>query len=114
MAKLLAEPECEVVCEAENGQQAVEAAERLCPDLLLMDVSMPVMGGFEAVRLLRQRMPELRIILTSQHAQRVYIDEALKLGVKGYVLKRASVDELPLAIREVLAGRLFRSPSVPL
>jgi DNA-binding NarL/FixJ family response regulator len=113
MFKLLAEAECEVVGEAENGQEAVDAAERLHPDLLLMDVSMPGMGGFAAARLLRERMPELRIILASQHRQRVYADEALSLGIKGYVFKENASVELPLALREVLAGRLFRSPQIP-
>ena len=113
MFKLLAEAECEVVGEAENGQEAVDAAEQLRPDLLILDVSMPVMNGFEAARLLRERMPELRVILTSQHAQRVYADEAFRLGVNGYVLKGAATTEVPLAIREVLAGRVFCSPSIP-
>ena len=58
MLKLLAEAECDIVGEAQNGQEAVDAAEQLRPDLLLMDVSMPVMGGLEAARLLRERLPE--------------------------------------------------------
>jgi DNA-binding NarL/FixJ family response regulator len=123
MFKLLAEAECEVVGEAENGQEAVEAAERLSPDLLLMDVSMPVMGGFEAARLLRERLPELCIILMSQHAQRAYADEALRLGVKGYVLKEASTRSaagpprsarrsfIPLLPHSCVAGENGYSPS---
>ncbi len=114
MFKLLTEAECEIVGEAENGQQAIEAAEQLRPDILVMDVSMPGIDGFQAARLLRERTPELSIILASQHAQRAYADEALKLGIKGYVLKQAAATELRIAIREVLAGRLFRSPRVPL
>ncbi len=71
------------------------------------------MGGFAAARILRERLPELRIILASQHKQRLYTDEAFSLGIKGYVLKGNAAVELPLALREVLTGRLFCSPSIP-
>jgi DNA-binding NarL/FixJ family response regulator len=112
MFKLLTEGECEVVGEVESGQEAIDAAEQLHPDVLVMDVSMPGMNGFQAARLLRERAPSLNIILASQHAQRAYADEAIGLGIKGYVLKAAAGTELSIAIREVLAGRVFRSPRV--
>ena len=113
MLKLLAEAESEIVGQVENGQQALEAAEQLCPDLVLLDMSMPGMSGFQAARILKERMPELSIIFASQHAQRTYVDEAFNLGVKGFVLKEAAAVELPVAIREVRAGRVFCSPRIP-
>jgi DNA-binding NarL/FixJ family response regulator len=114
MFKLLTETECEVVGEAESGPEVIDAAEHLHPDVLVMDISMPGMSGLQAARLLRKRTPELSIILASQHSEKAYADEALGLGIKGYVLKAAAGTELSTAIREVLAGRVFRSPRVPL
>lgn len=112
MFKLLTEADCEVVGEVENGEEAVDAAQRLHPDLLLIDVSMPGMDGFEAIRLLRDLMPELPIILASGHVQGSYADKAFHLGVKAYTLKQSAPVELPVAIREVLAGRSFCSPQI--
>jgi DNA-binding NarL/FixJ family response regulator len=114
MFRMLAAAECEIVGEAETGQAALKAVTDLNPDVLLLDISMPGVGGFEVARILRHRTPELKIILASEHTQRVYVEEAFKIGVKGYVLKGAAVSDLPLAIREVLAGRAFRSPRIPL
>ena len=112
MFKLLTEADCDIVGEVENGQEAIAAAEQLRPDLLVMDISMPGMSGLQAARLLSERTPELNIILASQHSERAYADEALSHGAKGYVLKAAASAELSGAIREVLAGRVFRSPRV--
>lgn len=114
MFKLLTEADCDIVGEAESGPEAIAAAEQLRPDLLVMDISMPGMSGLQAARLLRERTPELNIILASQHSEKVYADEALSHGIKGYVLKAAASAELSVAIREVLAGRVFRSPRVRL
>src|SRR5687768_15006847 len=84
LLKALTKPDCDIVGEAENGQEAILAAQELLPDVLIMDVSMPVMNGFEATRILKKTMPELRIILTSQHDEQVYVDEAFRLGINGY------------------------------
>jgi CheY-like chemotaxis protein len=104
-----AEPECIIVAEAGNGLEAVEAAERHRPDLAILDVSMPVMGGIEAARLLRERLPSVRIIFASQHTGREYVEEAFRAGAQGYIVKQAAATEVAKAIREVLAGRQFRS-----
>ena len=112
--KLLTEAECEVVGEVESGKEAIVAAEQLRPDVLVMDISMPGMSGLQAARFLRERTPELNIILASQHSEKAYADETLSHGVQGYVLKAAAAAELSVAIREVLAGRVFRSPRVRL
>lgn len=102
----------EVVGEAENGQQAVAAAEKLLPDLILLDVSMPVMNGFEAARLLRKRLPDLQIIFISAHVDRAYADEAFQIGAQGYVVKRALATELAEALRAVQANQTFHSPLI--
>jgi PAS domain S-box-containing protein len=106
-----AEAECEVVAEASNGMEAVEAAERFQPDLAILDVSMPGMGGIEAARCLRERLPKVRIIFASQHTAREYVEEAFRAGGHGYIVKQAAPVEVGEAIREVLAGRQFRSPA---
>ena len=104
----------EVMGEAADGRTGVNAAERLQPDVLLLDVSMPVMGGFEAAHQLHESMPELAIIFVSQYANRAYVDEAFRCGAKGYVLKGAAATELPHAIHAVMADHLFRSPRLKL
>ena len=102
----------DVLAEADNGRGAIEEAERHRPQLMLLDVSMPVMGGFPAVRYLREHIPELRIILVSQHNQKVYADEAMQLGAKGYVVKAAVATELGPAIHTVMNGGTFVSSRI--
>ena len=99
----------EVVGEAENGLEAVEAAEHLRPDIVLLDISMPVMGGLPAARRMKSSLPEVRIIFVSHHPEPAYIKEAFSSGANGYVLKRLVVSDLEPAIQEVAAGRNFRS-----
>ncbi|HYO82311.1 MAG TPA: response regulator transcription factor [Bryobacteraceae bacterium] len=97
---------------AENGHEAIEATERLRPDVLILDISMPVMGGIEAARAARERLPELPIIMTSQHSHRAYVHEALSMGIRGYVLKGSVGSDLTAAIRDVLSGNLYCSPGI--
>lgn len=101
-----------VVGEAEDGCAGVDAAENLRPDLVLLDVSMPIMGGFPAARLLNTQMPELPIIFVTQHDEQSYVDEAFRCGAKGYVIKQAAMTELPSAIRTVMTGQVFCSPLI--
>ncbi len=110
MLRRTVEGDSEIVGEASDGQEAVAAAERLRPDLVLLDISMPIMSGFEAARQIRERLPGLPIVFVSQHAETAYVDEAFDAGARGYVLKRALLSELREAVREVLAGRAYRSP----
>jgi CheY-like chemotaxis protein len=112
MLRRFLEPEYIVVGEAANGREAIEAAEQLRPDIALLDISMPVMGGFEAARVLRERLPETRIIFISQHADPNYAEEAFRLGADGYVVKKAASTEVREAVRAVLAGGVFRSPLI--
>ena len=112
LRQLLVAMNQDVVGEAEDGQAGIESAVRLRPDMVLLDVSMPIMGGFEAARRLHESLPELHIIFVSQHVESAYADEAFRCGAKGYVLKRAATAELPEAIHNAEAGRFFRSPMV--
>ncbi len=104
--------ECEVIGEAADGRDGVEAAGKLRPDLILLDVSMPVMGGFPAANLLSSQMPELPIIFVSQHAGRQYVEQAFQRGAKGYILKQAVLKELPAAVEAVREGHVFCSPLI--
>lgn len=109
MLRISLEDECEVVGEADNGIAAIQAHEELRPDIVLLDVSMPVMDGFLAAKRLKTSRPDLYIIFVSQHSEPAYLDEAFRCGGDGYVLKTSSVGELTTAVREVLAGRTYRS-----
>ena len=105
-------PVAAIVGEAANGREAIEAVEQHRPDIVLLDVSMPVMNGFEAARVLRERLPETRIIFASQHAESTYVEEAFRLGASGYLLKKAAAAQLPEAVRTVFAGGVFRPPEL--
>jgi len=111
--RLLAEElGAEVVAEADNGQTAIEQAVHHPAQLMLMDVSMPVMGGFPAARYLRAHIPQMQIIFMSQHNQKAYADEALELGAKGYLVKASVAADLGPAIQKVLDGETFVSSRV--
>ena len=99
----------EVVAEAANGQEAIDASERLKPDLILLDISMPTMGGFPAARHFRKNCPELPFIFVSQHRDQFYCDEALECGARGYVIKSAAATELPVALVAFKTGQVYRS-----
>jgi DNA-binding NarL/FixJ family response regulator len=99
----------EVVGEAENGKEALALIPQLRLDLVLMDVSMPVMGGFETAQRLRLIAPELPIIFISQHTEPDYVAEAFRLGARAYLVKSACHLELNDAIESVAANKLFRS-----
>jgi DNA-binding NarL/FixJ family response regulator len=107
---LEAKPGFSVVGEAADGLQALELAERLRPDVMIVDVSLPGLTGIEVVRLLRLRSPQTRAIVLSSHADESYVLDALRHGAAGYVLKHFSTEDLIQAIREAIAGRHYLSP----
>jgi len=105
------EPDLEVVGEAADGLEAVRAFERLRPDVMLLDLRMPVMEGVEAVRQIRERDPQARVIILTTYDTDEDIARALRAGAKAYVLKDISADALVACIRDVLAGKTYIAPA---
>jgi DNA-binding NarL/FixJ family response regulator len=106
------EPECEVVGAVEDGRSLLQAAERLKPDIILLDISMPLLNGVEAARRLRKTVPDTKLIFVTMHADATYVNGAFRAGASGYVLKRCASMELVSAIQEVLKGRTYITPLV--
>jgi two-component system response regulator NreC len=111
-ALLSADPEFDVVGEAEDGRAAIRCCEELVPDLVLMDLSMPRMHGFEAIKEIKRQSPEMKIIVLTVHNTDEYILATLQAGADGYVLKDATQSELVMAIRNVLMGKRYLSPGI--
>jgi len=109
---LEAEEDIEVVAEAANGQEAVARVEELAPDVVLMDLRMPRMGGIEATRLIRQLFPTTRIIVLTVSDEEDDIYGAVKAGANGYLLKEVSIEEVADAVRAVFAGQSLISPEL--
>ncbi len=104
-AMLANESRLEIAAEARNGQEALAALEVLKIDLVLLDIDMPVMEGFETTRLIRRRFPDVRIIILSMHDERSMITKLVNAGADGYVLKNADKQSLLTAIDDVMAGK---------
>ncbi len=102
----------EVVGEAADGTEAIARCQALRPDVVLLDVNMPGLGGLEAALVLRRECPDTRVLFLSQHEDREYVARALQAGAAGYVLKKAAGAELVSAIRAVHTGGLVLDPAV--
>jgi len=111
-ALVSSDPDFEVVGEAEDGQSAVRCVQDLKPDLALMDLSMPKIGGLDAISEIKRQTSETRIVVLTVHKADEYVIEALRAGADGYVLKDASHKELMVAIKSVLNGRRYISPGI--
>ena len=105
------EPDLQVVAEAGNGVEALDAFERHSPDVTLLDLRMPVMEGVEAIRRLRDRDPRALVIVLTTYDTDEEISRALKAGAKAYVLKDIAADDLVACIRDVLAGKTYLAPA---
>src|SRR6185295_3627821 len=108
----LLEPVCEIVGVVREGGGLVEAAERLRPDLVVTDISMPGIDGIEATRRLQAVLPGLPILVLSIYAEPSWVRAAFEAGACGYLTKRSAPDEIETAVRELLEGRFYISPSV--
>lgn len=106
------EPDMEVVGEAQDGKQAIEMAEKNTPDVVLMDIGMPVLSGIEATRTIHQRMPDVNVLVLTMHRSDEYFFEMLEAGASGYLLKGAETNELISAVRSVAKGEVFIYPSM--
>jgi len=111
-ALLDAHDDVEVVGDAADGVEAVEKAAQLAPDVVLMDIAMPRLGGLEAALELRQRRSPAKVIVLTQYDNKEYVLQMLKAGAAGYIVKKAAGSELVSAIRAVHAGESFLHPSV--
>ena len=107
-----AERDINVVGEAENGREAVEIAEEIHPDIVVMDHSMPVLNGLEAMRQIRQRDDGIKVLILTMHTNEEYVFQFLRAGAAGYVVKQSAPNELVAAIRAVAAGQSYLSPSI--
>ncbi len=109
---LAAQPEMEIVGEAGDGREAVELAERLRPDVVVMDVAMPGLNGIEATRRLARSSPRTRVLALSMHKDSVYVREILRAGARGYLLKDSIDRDLLAAVRAVAGGEGYLSPAI--
>ena len=107
-----AQPDLTVVGEANDGREAVAMAERLKPDVAVMDIGMPSLNGIEACRQIRAASPDAQVVMLSMHSDEGYVLRALKAGAKAYLLKDSAEADLARAIRAVAAGTSFFSPAV--
>jgi DNA-binding NarL/FixJ family response regulator len=103
----IVEQRCEVVGAVEDGRALLEAATRLRPDLILLDISMPLLNGIDAARQLKKTLPDVKLVFVTMHADPAYVTEAFKAGASAYLLKRSAARELDQAIDSVLKGQYF-------
>ena len=110
--KRLLAADFELVGMVENGRELLAVAGKLRPDVVLLDISMPLLNGMDAARLLNKTRPDIKIIFLTMHAEETYVREAFNAGASGYLLKRSAASELVLAIQEVARGRMYLTPLI--
>ena len=113
MARLLEEqPDLKVVGEAINGQAVVDMAIELVPDIIIMDIAMPLLNGIEAAKRVRKNLPNCKILILSMYSHEHYIHQLLETGVSGYLLKDSSGQDIIKAIRAAMKNETIMSPSI--
>ncbi len=112
LKSLLEDQGFQVVGEAENGQEAIRLTRQHSPQVVIMDQSMPVLNGIDAAKEIQRQSPQTVVVLLTMHDEVAYALEALKSGVRGYVLKQQAATDLVGAIREVIQGSIYLSPSI--
>jgi two-component system, NarL family, nitrate/nitrite response regulator NarL len=106
------EDDFEIVGEAQNGRQAVALARKFHPEIVLMDIAMPLLNGMEATRQVLKAVPATKVIMLSAHSDDAYVTNATESGAMGFLLKQTSAHDVCRAIREVQKGKTFFSPSI--
>ena len=109
---LSSSPDFEVVGEAGDGREAIRCVEKLKPDLILTDLSMPRMNGMEAIREIKKQSPKTKILVLTVHRTEEYILATLKAGADGYLLKDSTHSELVMAVKNVISGKHYISPGI--
>lgn len=112
MSLLVEQADIVVVGEAENGREALTKIEQLQPDVVVMDITMPLLNGLEATRQIKRRWPSIHVVMLTIHTTEEYIFQILQAGASGYVVKQAAPSELVMAIRAAYDGETFLSPSI--
>jgi len=107
---LVAETNCQIIAEASDGLEAVRLVERLKPNVLIVDLTMPGLTGLEVTRQISKRTPETRVVVLSMHANEAYVIEALRNGAAAYVLKGSTTTDLVQAVHRAAAGQHYLSP----
>lgn len=105
-------PDIEMVGEAADGEAAISSIEQLMPDVVLMDITMPGINGLEATRLIKQRYPQIKVLILTMHETDQYLSEMLSAGASGYIVKTTDSSELISAIQEVNEGNVHLYPSI--
>ena len=105
-------PDMEVVGEADNGRTALQLAEESSPDVVVMDISMPELNGLQATKKLKDKSPQVKVLILTRHSEPGYLQELLQAGAGGYVLKQSKSEELIRAILAVAAGQTYLDPAV--
>src|SRR5260370_25866255 len=108
---LNAQPDMEVVGEAQDGHQAIQEALRFQPDIILMDITMPDMNGIEATRQIKRLLPDVKILMLTMHEHDEYVFQALQAGALGYMLKEAADTALSAALHVINSGQFYLSPT---
>ena len=112
LALLKQDTDIQIIGEAENGRQAVALAASLAPDVVVMDIAMPLLNGLEATRQILHATPTIRVLILSAHGDDAYVEQAMALGAAGYLIKQTASNVLAAAISEVCKGHPFFSPSI--
>jgi len=110
--RVFLEPHLEIVGTATDGRALVEAALRLKPDLIILDITMPLLNGIDAALQIKKNLPGVKLLFVTMHVNPAYLEAALNAGATGYVLKSAAREELLGAIQTVLNGRIYVTPSL--
>src|SRR5882724_5295248 len=111
-ALLAVEDDIEIIGEAENGRQALQLVKKFLPDVVVMDIAMPVLNGIEATRQISRYIPSVKVLVLSTYSNDEYVEQLTEAGAAGYLVKQTAANDLIKAIREAYKGNAFFSPSI--